>query len=124
MRFLVDMGVSPRVARWLCERGHDAVHLRDQGLQKLGDDVIFAKACAENRVVVTWDLDFAEIVSASRSPTSTIVLRLRDTRTERVLSRLEAVLERVVEALESGAIVSLEDTRHRVRRLPVGRVSE
>ena len=40
MRFLADMGVSQRVVTWLQEQGHDATHLRDEGLQKLenGED--------------------------------------------------------------------------------------
>jgi predicted nuclease of predicted toxin-antitoxin system len=32
MRFLGDMGVSWRVIEWLRAAGHDAVHLRNQGL--------------------------------------------------------------------------------------------
>jgi hypothetical protein len=33
MRFLADMGVSMRVVEWLRASGHDAIHLRDEGLQ-------------------------------------------------------------------------------------------
>jgi len=36
MRFLGDMGVSRRVIEWLRAAGHDAVHLRDEGLKRLG----------------------------------------------------------------------------------------
>jgi predicted nuclease of predicted toxin-antitoxin system len=35
MRFLADMGISQRVVEWLRTKGHDAVHLRDEGLQRL-----------------------------------------------------------------------------------------
>jgi len=85
VRFLVDMGVGPRVVHWLIEYGHDAVHLRDQGLHRLADDAIFAKARAEDRIVLTWDLDFTEIVSTSQSKTSAIVFRLRNTRTDHLI---------------------------------------
>jgi predicted nuclease of predicted toxin-antitoxin system len=114
------MGVSPRVALWLREQGHDAVHPREQGLQRLADDAICAKAAADNRIVLTFDLDFTEIVSASPSKTSVIVFRLRDTRTDHVIARLAAVVEQTAEPLDGGAIVSIEDTRHRIRRLPIG----
>ena len=42
MKFLADMGISPR------ERGHEAVHLQEQGLGKMPDGDILAKARAEN----------------------------------------------------------------------------
>ncbi len=35
MRFLADMRVSQQVVYWLHGNGHDAVHLRDEGLQRL-----------------------------------------------------------------------------------------
>ena len=40
MKFLADMGISLRTVDWLRELGHDVVHLRDRGLQKLSDDEI------------------------------------------------------------------------------------
>jgi hypothetical protein len=35
MRFLADMGLDTRVVKWLKDKGHDAKHLRDEGLQKV-----------------------------------------------------------------------------------------
>jgi predicted nuclease of predicted toxin-antitoxin system len=43
----VDACVDIRVGNWLRERGYDAVHLRDQGLQRLADRDLFEKASAE-----------------------------------------------------------------------------
>ena len=82
---------------------------------------IFQKATAEGRVILTFDLDFGEIVALSRgSSTSVVVFRLRDTRSDKVIARLERVLEESSAALDRGAIVIVEDGRHRVRLLPVG----
>jgi len=79
VRFLADMGVSQPVVQWLRERGNDAIHLRDQGLHRLPNGEIFAKAVAEGRVVLTFDLDFAEIVAMTKGRTaSVVVFRLRD----------------------------------------------
>lgn len=41
MRFLADMGVSRQVVEWLHEEGHEALHLREEGLQRLPDSEIF-----------------------------------------------------------------------------------
>jgi predicted nuclease of predicted toxin-antitoxin system len=51
MRFLGDMGVSWRVIEWLRAAGHDAVHLRDEGLHRQPNGEIFQKGFAEQRVV-------------------------------------------------------------------------
>jgi predicted nuclease of predicted toxin-antitoxin system len=116
------MGVSPKVAEWLRQDGHDAVHLRDEQLQRMADPDIFAKAGAEGRVLLTFDLDFGEIVAAKRErATSVVVFRLQDTRTDRVIDRLRDVLTQSSDVLTAGAIVVVEDAQHRVRRLPFER---
>jgi len=68
-----------------------------------------------------YDLDSGEIVALSRgSRTSVVLFRLRDTRTPNVIVRLERVLTESSDALAKGAVVIVEDSRHRVRSLPVG----
>jgi len=120
MRLLADMGISQQVCRWLREAGHDVVHLRDQRLHRLPNGEIFQKAVTERRVLLTFDLDFGEILAGAGSEVvSVIVFRLRNTRASHVIQRLQAVLAESAEALDEGAVVVVEETRHRVRRLPM-----
>lgn len=116
MRFLADMGVSARVVEWLRAEGHDAVHLRDLGLQRLPNGDIFALAANQDRVVLTFDLDFGEILAHSKGTTVAVVLfRLHNPRTPFVIQRLQTVLEKSGPALARGAIAVVEDSRHRLR---------
>jgi predicted nuclease of predicted toxin-antitoxin system len=118
-RFLVDMCADVRIAEWLTNNGHDAKHLRDENLHRLPNGEIFTKAAAEGRIVVTFDLDFGEIISLSHNRSvSAIVFRLRNTRTQHVIDRLVVVLPKVLGFLESEAIVIVEESRFRVRHLP------
>ena len=120
MRFLADMGVSGRVIRWLRDHGHDATHLRDEGLQRLPNGAIFEKALAEERALLTFDLDFAEIVALSKGrKASTLLFRLHNTRSSHVIERLAAVLADCRQAIEEGAIVVVEESRHRIRHFPI-----
>ena len=121
MRFLADMGVSQGIVERLRGQGHDAVHLRDQGLQKSPDNEVFAKAATEQRILLTFDLDFGEIVAFSEARNPSVVLfRVQDTRTDQVWARLQYALPMAKEELDSGAIVVVEDRRIRIRRLPIG----
>ena len=121
MKFLADMGVALRIVEWLREDGHDALHLREDGLHRLPDGDIFEKATVEERGVLTFDLDYGEIVASSgRQTPSVILFRLHNTRTPHVMDRLRKVLAASAQALEEGVIVIVEESRHRVRRLPMG----
>ena len=88
------MGVSFRVVAWLRGQEHDACHLSEEGLHRLPNGDIFAKALEEDRVVLTTDLDFGEIVATcgDRSP-GVVIFRLRNTRVSHVIDRLRAVLD-------------------------------
>jgi predicted nuclease of predicted toxin-antitoxin system len=122
MRFLADMGISQAAVAWLQAQGHDATHLRDEGLQKLENGEIFTKAFRESRIILTWDLDFTEILALSgRHTVSAVIFRLVNTRTAHVIERLARVLQESAQDLEDGAIISVEEGRHRVRLLPLGR---
>ena len=125
MRFLADMGISQEVVTWLRKQGHEATHLRDEGLQRLENGAIFIKAIHETRIILTWDLDFTEIVALSgRTQVSAVVFRLMNTRSVHVIERLKQVLLESAQDLEEGAIISVEEGRHRVRLLPLGRKRE
>jgi predicted nuclease of predicted toxin-antitoxin system len=121
VQFLADMGVDVHVVEWLRRRGHDAVHLRDEGLHRALDEQVFAKALAEDRIILTFDLDFGDLAALAGERTAQVILfRLENTRTAHVIERLEAVLAASAEALSRGAILIVEEARHRIRRLPIG----
>lgn len=116
MRFLADMGISKRVVSWLREQGHDVEHLDELGLERLDDLAIFDKAGAEDRVVLTFDLDFGELLARSRGAAASVVLfRLHNTTSPFVFMRLLSALADAKDELAEGAIVVVEDARHRVR---------
>lgn len=119
MRFLADMGVSLHVVEWIRAQGHEASHLRDEGLQRMTDEEVFRKAIGENRILLTFDLDFGEITALSAGPKAPVILfRLHNTTVAHVIDRLASVLAGCSEALETGVVVLVEESRLRVRPLP------
>ena len=118
MRFLADMGISRTVAEWLRSHGHDVGHLLDLGLESAADVDIAELARHEGRIILTFDLDFGEIaILATNRPISVILFRLHVERPANVIRRLDAALTKCVDALNSGALILVEESRFRVRRL-------
>ncbi len=120
MRFLADMGISPRVVSALRERGHEAIHLQEEGLGRMPDGEILAKARTEGRVLLTHDLDFGELLAASGGELpSVIIFRLRDMRADNVNFHLFSILEKQSAALEKGVVCSVSERKVRIRALPL-----
>ena len=122
MKFLVDNQLSPRVAQGLRAAGYDAVHVRDYALQVAQDPIVFECAAAEERVIVSADTDFSRIVAQRQSTLPSVILlrwpMLRQA--EAQVAVLLANLPGIVRDLERGSIVVIEETRVRVRSLPIG----
>jgi predicted nuclease of predicted toxin-antitoxin system len=120
MKFLADMGISLRTVMWLRSCGYDVVHLRDEGLQRLPDNEILIKARAEGRILLTVDLDFAQILAVSgENLPSVILFRLGNENYNAINERLTQILCESQEDIELGAIISVSNETFRVRRLPI-----
>ena len=80
------------------------------------------RARTDSSVLLTFDLDFGEVLATGiLDKPSVIIFRLTDERADSVNQRLSTVLAEQLSALESGALILVEDTRYRVRKLPIGR---
>ena len=120
MKFLADMGISQSSVNWLRQNEYDVIHLREEGLQRTTDAEIVKTATREGRAILTCDLDFGDLMATSGEICpSIIIFRLQNERPENVNRRLEQVLRESSNALEKGAIISVEEARHRVRLLTI-----
>jgi predicted nuclease of predicted toxin-antitoxin system len=99
--------------------GHEVVHWSAVGAQDDDDASIMRWAAANETVVLTADLDFGTLLAASKAPWPSDV-QLRTPNTPACYSGA-LVLEALRQAsyyIETGALVTVEATRFRVRPLP------
>ena len=117
----MDNALSPLIAKGLQELDHDAVHIRDYGLQAADDETVFDRAASEHRVLISADTDFARIlVLRETAKPSLILFRRAPKRPEEQLRLLAENLATFAQLLESGCIIVVEEDRIRLRRLPIG----
>ena len=121
MKFLLDSNLSHRVAQLLRDAGIEAVHVRDHDLQHAADSMIFEFARQHGFVLVSEDTDFGELLARQCTVApSFVLLRTYEPLTlDEQAAVLLANFPGLHDALDQGAIVVIERSRLRVRRLPV-----
>jgi len=121
LRFLVDSALSPAVAEGLREAGHDAAHVRDYGMAGEDDEVVFDRAAQEDRILISADTDFGTILALRKTPKPSVILFRLSTHhhPDHQIRLLLANLTDFSVDLERGCIAVFEDTRIRLRPLPI-----
>jgi len=116
VRFLVDENVPRSVVAWMRAQGHDVVWASEEGCGD-PDPAWLARAEGEQRLIVTSDKDFGELVFRDRLTSyGVILLRLDDVAVPGWVARLEDVWG-VIEANPSGRFIVVGSQRVRVRLL-------
>jgi predicted nuclease of predicted toxin-antitoxin system len=116
MRFKCDENLPVDVAELLGQNGHDAIGVSDQQLAGRPDADIAAACKSENRVLITLDLDFADIRAYPPGDYSGIIVLRPTLQTITALFRLT---RRVLPLLDSeplaGRLWIVDETRVRIR---------
>jgi len=120
MKFLADMGISPKTVSFLQNLGYQAAHLHQEGLDRLSDSEILKKARLFGSILLTHDFDFGDLLAASKAELpSVIIFRLRNMRPEQVNLHLNSILTKHVQDLEQVVIITIAEGGIRVRHLPI-----
>jgi predicted nuclease of predicted toxin-antitoxin system len=114
MKFLLDVCASSRALRMLLtDLGHDVVSAIDTD-PRASDTVLLDLAVQEQRVLVTEDKDFGELVFVQRLPHPCII-RFLDMRVEEKVAAMRELLEHYPEAMQARAFIVVTRGRIRVR---------
>jgi predicted nuclease of predicted toxin-antitoxin system len=104
----------------LLELGHDVVHVAKIELSRAQDQEILRIAQDQNRILVTRDRDFGNLVFVRELGAGVIYLRTVPSTLNLVHAELERVLSLHSEKELWYAFVVVEPGGHRIRHLPRG----
>jgi predicted nuclease of predicted toxin-antitoxin system len=117
MRFKLDENMPVALRQDLATAGHDTQTCEDEGIAGVVDTLLAAHAHAENRILVTFDLDFSDI---RRYPPGShpgmVIFRLQSQDIATCRAACARLLQAVPEADFAGNLIVVEEKRVRIRR--------
>lgn len=114
MKFLLDVNASGALIPLLRKQDHDVVCVADVDAT-MTDQVILAWAVREQRIIITTDSDFEQMIWLQAKPHFG-VLRLENLPRSERLTLLQEVLAAYTQELETGAIIIATQKKIRIRR--------
>ena len=116
MKFKVDENLPVESADLLRSAGHDAVTVGDQRLSGAADSAVAGVCRAEGRVLITLDVDFADIrFYPPEMSSGMIVLRAQRQDRMSVLALLRRAMALVEREPLAARLWVIDETRVRVR---------
>ncbi len=118
MRLLLDQDVYASTAAFLTDSGHDVLRAAEAGLSRASDEELLRASQEQNRLLVTRDRDYGNLVFLKSLGAAVVYLRLRPSTQMAVHEGLGRVLEAYSQDELAKAFVVVEPGRHRFRRVP------
>ena len=113
-RFLLDESSNYQIAPHLRRLGHDVTAIGQDYPASLKDVQILTIAVREQRIVITNDRDFGELIVRETRPHAGVILfRLGSVTTDELIARLDVVLTEYAHLLGQFVIVSRQRVRSR-----------
>jgi predicted nuclease of predicted toxin-antitoxin system len=119
VKLLLDMNLSTRWVKALAAVGYVAVPWREVGDRRASDSEIMDFARLHGYVVLTHDLDFGDMLAMfGQTGPSVVQIRAKNVKLDRVFELVVDGINSASEALQNGALVTIDTQRARVRMLP------
>lgn len=115
MKFKLDENLSPSLAPLFADAGHDAHSIVEQALSGKPDERVIEVCQRELRTLVTFDLDFSNILTyPPANYAGIIVLRLSDQAHATAVGAIRRIVELIGQESVAGSLWIVEDRRIRI----------
>jgi len=116
LKFLVDVGVGRTVEEYLKQKGYETKTVRDID-PRMDDEKIIRMAVSENRMIVTMDKDFGELVyHFSMKHSGVLLLRLEDAASSEKLKVIKNIMTNYADKIRNCFCV-FQNNKFRIRKL-------
>lgn len=120
IRILIDMNISPQWIKSFSKYGIEAVHWSSVGVSNATDQEIADWARKNQHIIFTHDLDIGTMLALSKDQGPSII----QVRGQNILpDSLQDILINVIQKYEAellrGALLVVDETRSRVKLLPI-----
>ncbi len=112
MKFLVDVCAGHYLAEWLRLQNYDVVEVRDRD-SKMADEDILVWAVSEERILITMDKDFSELVTIHAKKHAGII-RLENLPSGICIKYLAKILEFHTKDLTQKALIIQKGNKIRI----------
>jgi predicted nuclease of predicted toxin-antitoxin system len=120
MKIVLDMNIPEVWESYLKAAGYEAIHWSRIGDIRADDVEIMAWAREHSHLVFTHDLDFGSMLFATNAKAPSVLqLRVEHIVPDSVGDTVLEALNTAGEALRTGALVTIDPRRHRIRLLPL-----
>ena len=117
MKLLLDQDVYETTARFLIGLGHDIGRVAELGMAQASDEENLKKALELNRIFITRDRDYGNLVFVKGIRSGVLYLRILPSDVHLVHAELERVLSLYNEEELKSAFIVIETGRHRFRKI-------
>ncbi len=105
LKFFVDVGVGKNIEEYLRDQGYDTKAVREMD-PRMKDEEIIRTAFYENRMIITMDKDFGELVHhSSMNHSGILLLRLEDATGDEKLKFMDYIMNNFSSQTDQAAAV-------------------
>ncbi|MBK6326944.1 MAG: DUF5615 family PIN-like protein [Chloroflexi bacterium] len=116
MQIKLDENLPVELAVMLRQLGHDAETVPEENLDGADDDQVWQAAQAENRFLITQDLDFSNVQHFKPGTHhGVLLLRLNNPTRRQLIQKVEVIFTSEAVAQWSGCLVVVTDRKIRVK---------
>jgi len=111
MKFIIDEQLPYSLYLFLLEQGHDAVHVNTlRSGQKMSDETISDRSMAQERVVISKDVDFLKRFLIKREPYKLLFVTTGNIKNNHLLDLFEANFPMLLRELSVNDVVEMSRT--------------